>query len=470
MSDLLTRPAVELLSLLSSGSISPRELAEEHIGRIERLNPELKALVDFDPDRVREQASRLEGAPGPRGPLYGLPVTVKSSISVAGHCAGIGSLLYRGRTSAADAVVVERMRAAGAVVLGTTNCPEFLMAYDTENRLYGRTSNPWDLSRTPGGSSGGESAAISAGLSAAGLGSDSGGSVREPAHFTGICSLKPTPGRIPAAGHLPPCAGPFSILGAIGPMARTMADVTLLFNVLSGAAQDDPIAAPVPYVPLSRQELQQRSIGYFEDDGTVPVSLETRRAIQESVQALRKQGFRVEPFRPRALEAARQLWWKFFVRCGGMLLEPVTRGHQDLLSETFKGFQDIAYAEPPLTGQELLEAWIECDQIRSALLHEMRAFPILLCPVSSVPAFRHGEREWVVEGNKVSYLDAMRYTQWFNLLGAPAAVVPVGRSPEGLPIGVQIAGRPYDDEGVLGIASALDQDFGFSAPPILAKA
>lgn len=465
MNDLLIQPAVKLLAMLSRGSISARELAEEHIRRIDHLNPQLNAIVDFDADRVREQARRLDFTTDSRGPLHGLPVTVKSSISVAGHRCEIGSLLNQGHEPTEDAEVVARLRAAGAVILGTSNCPEFLMAYDTENRLYGRTSNPWDLSRTSGGSSGGESAAIAAGLSAGGLGSDSGGSIREPAHFTGICSLKPTPGRIPADGHLPPCFGPFSILGAIGPMARTMADVDLLFRVLSGPQATDPAAAPVPYRLMSQSDLKQVPIGFFEDDGIVPVTKETRQAVRDAVQSLRRQGFRVEPFRPKALEAARQLWWKFFVRCGWMLLEPLVQGHEDLLSPTFKGFRAIAKEDPALTGDQLLNAWIECDQVRRALLAEMSAFPILLCPVCSVPAFRHDEREWVVEGQRVSYLDAMRYTQWFNLLGSPAAVVPVGRSREGLPIGLQVAGRPYEDEIVLGIASTLEQDFGYVPPP-----
>lgn len=461
MNELLTRPAVDLLELLSSGGISVQELAEQHICQIEKLNPHLNAIVDFDADRVRQQAVTLDNATGPQGRLHGLPVTVKSSISVAGHRCEIGSLLNQGHRPTQDAVVVARLRAAGAIILGTTNCPEFLMAYDTENRLYGRTSNPWDLARTPGGSSGGESSAIAAGLSAGGLGSDSGGSVREPAHFTGICSLKPTPGRIPASGHLPPCAGPFSILGAIGPMARTMADVTMLFSVLSGGSNIDPVAAPVLYRPCSDDALKKFPIGFFEDDGMVPVTSETRQAIRDSVQCLRRQGFRVEPFRPKALEAARQLWWKFFVRCGGMLLEPLVRGHEDLLSATFLGFRSIAQKDPPMTAEDLLQAWMECDKVRGELLEQMRAFPILLCPVCSIPAFRHGEREWVVEGQRLTYLDSMRFTQWFNLLGSPAAVVPVGLSHEGLPIGVQIAGRPYEDEIVLGIASALDRDFGY---------
>ena len=215
--------------------ISPLELANEYIAQIERLNPRLNALVDFDAERVREQARAAESSKEPRGPLYGLPITVKASISVAGHRCELGSLINRGNVPAEDAVVVARARQAGAIVLGITNTPEFLMAYESDNRLYGRVNNPWNLEYTPGGSSGGESAAIAAGLSAAGFGSDSGGSVRVPAHFTGICSLKPTPGRFPSRGHLPGCVGPFSILGAIGPMARTIDDILLLFHVLGRA-------------------------------------------------------------------------------------------------------------------------------------------------------------------------------------------------------------------------------------------
>jgi Asp-tRNA(Asn)/Glu-tRNA(Gln) amidotransferase A subunit family amidase len=469
VTDLLTLPAVDLLALLEAKQISALELAEQHIRRIEELNPELHALVDFDAERVREQARALDASMAPRGLLHGLPLTIKSSISVAGHLCETGSLFYRGRRPVADAEVVRRLRSAGAIILGTTNCPEFLMAYETDNRLYGRTGNPWDLERTAGGSSGGEAAAIAAGLSAGGMGSDGGGSVREPAHFSGICAMKPTPGRIPSAGHMPSNTGPFALLGTVGPMARTMADVTLLFRVVSGMLEGDPVGAPVGYRAWSGESLRETPIGFFEDDGRVPVTIETRQAVRDAVQSLRGQGFRVEPFRPASLEAARKLWWKLFVRCGTMLIDPGIRGRESELSPTFLNFLDIAHTEPPLSGDELLATWCEVDEVRARLGAEMRSFPILLSPVCSIPAFGDGEREWSIATDaggteKLGYLDAMRFTQWFNLLGAPAAVVPVGRSGEGLPIGVQIAGRPYEDERVLGIATALERDFGYEPP------
>ena len=466
MSEIVLAAASHQLELLRARKISVTELAEAHIRQIERLNPTLNALVDFDPDRVRAQAKQLDAAPEPRGWLHGLPVTIKSSIATAGYRCEIGSFLHEGEIPKEDAELVSRLRAVGALILGTTNCPELLMAYETANLLHGQTHNPWDLERTPGGSSGGESAAIAAGLSAAGFGSDSGGSVRVPAHFTGICSLKPTPGRIPGRGHLPPCVGPFSILGVIGPMARTIVDVTLLFQVLSGQDQLDPVSPPLALRQPTLDDLRENTIGFFEDDDLVPVTQETRAAVNVAAQALRDAGFRVAPFRPSTLEQLRKLWWKFFVQCGAMFYAPEIAGKEHRLSPIFSEFLSIARALPPLTATDILNAWAELDILRGKTLEEMRAFPVLLCPVSSIPAFRHGERKWTIDGKPVAYLDAVRHTQWFNSLAAPAAVVPVGRSPEGLPIGVQIVARPFEDETALGIASIVDAAFGFRPPPM----
>ncbi len=462
-------PATRQVALIGDRSISVAELAEAHLAQIARLNPALNAFADFDAGRVLARARELDAYAGPRGPLYGLPVTVKSSIATAGFRCEIGSTLLRGDVPAYDAVVVERLRRAGALILGTTNCPEFLMAYETDNLLYGRTCNPWDLACSPGGSSGGEAAAIAAGMSAAGLGSDSGGSVRLPAHFTGICALKPTPGRIPGRGHLPPCVGPFGVLGAIGPMARTVGDLRLLFDVLSGQDRENPLSHPVIGREVLPEGLRRITVGYFEDDGLVPVTRETRAAVQDSVRALREAGLRVEPFRPRSLEALRKLWWVFFVQCGAMFYEPTIRGRRGELSPVFREFLAIAEEQGQLTSTELLQAWADLDLMRGGMLEEMREYPVLLCPVASIPAFQHGEREWVVEGQRVAYLDAVRHTQWFNVLAAPAVVVPVSQSKSGLPIGMQIASRPDEDELALAVAAVLDQAFGYQPPPMAVR-
>src|SRR6202041_1007760 len=201
------------------------------------------------------------------GSLHGVPVTVKSSIDVAGLACEFGSVLRKGYTPETDAPLVARVRRAGAIILGNTNVPELLMAYESDNSMYGRVNNPWDLARTAGGSSGGESAAIAAGCSAGGVGSDGGGSIRIPAHFTGICGLKPTPGRIPSTGHYPASAGPFAQLGVVGPMARMVADVAQLFEVMAGLDLQDPASAPVPLRKWSDGEIRKLRIAYFEDDG-----------------------------------------------------------------------------------------------------------------------------------------------------------------------------------------------------------
>jgi amidase len=267
-------------------------------------------------------------------------------------------------------------------------------------------------------------------------------------------------------GHLPPCVGPFSILGAIGPMARTVADVDLLFRTVVGQHSHDPTGAPVKLRHVSVEEAKEIPIGWFEDDGLTPVTQETRQAVRDAADTLARRGFKVKAFRPTFLEEARRLWHVFFVQCGAMFYESSTVGRRDELSPTFCNFLEIAEAERALTAKSLLQSWAECDMVRSQLLAEMQEFPVLLMPVCAIPAFRHGERQWTVEGRELNYLDAMRFTQWFNLLASPAAVVPVGRSDEGLPIGVQIAGRPFDDEIVLAVATAVESEFGYRPPPL----
>jgi len=375
--------------------------------------------------------------------------------------------LRAGIVAARDAPLVTRLRQAGAIILGVTNAPELLMAWETDNLLYGRTNNPWDPSRTPGGSSGGEAAAIASGMSAGGVGSDGGGSIRVPAHFSGICGSKPTPGRIPATGHFPESVGPFALLGVVGPMARNVGDLKLLFEVLQGPDDGDPSAAPVALRWPGKDELSRVRVGYFEDDARTPVTPETRAAVRTAAEALRRAGFQVEAFRPQGLELARQLWWKLFGTAGGMMLGSVTKGHEDELSPILKEFSSWVAAEPAHTGQSLLDTWIERDVVRMQVFAQMQDYPVLLCPVASIPAFRHGERSWQVEGKTVKYLDAWSYTEWFNLLGMPAVSVPVGKSPEGLPIGVQIAACPWQEELVISVAAALEQEVGCFGHPAM---
>jgi Asp-tRNA(Asn)/Glu-tRNA(Gln) amidotransferase A subunit family amidase len=248
-------------------------------------------------------------------------------------------------------------------------------------------------------------------------------------------------------------------------MARTVADLKILFEVMQGPDVGDPGASPVPVRWPDQNELKKTRIGYFEDDGRTPVTPETREAVQHAATVLRDAGFAVEPFRPEGLEKARQLWWQFFGVAGGMLLGPMVRGHEFELSPILREFNQWAAAENPHTAQTLLDTWIKRDLVRTQIFEQMERFSALLCPVAAVPAFRHGERVWQVEGKSVKYLDAWSYCEWFNLLGMPAASVPVSLSPEGMPIGVQIAAQPWQEESVLLIAEVLEAGIGFKLQP-----
>jgi Asp-tRNA(Asn)/Glu-tRNA(Gln) amidotransferase A subunit family amidase len=472
MSDLTFLSTVSMAEKIRRKEISPLELVDAHLTQIEQLNPKLNAFIQVDSEKARRiahdaQIAVMQGAS--LGPLHGVPTSIKSSLSVDGLRCEAGTRLRTGFVAREDAVLVTRLKNAGAIILGVTNTPELLMAWETDNLLYGRTNNPWDLECTPGGSSGGEAAAIAAGMSAGGVGSDGGGSIRVPAHFTGICGLKPTPGRIPASGHFPECAGPFAAIGVVGPMARTVADLKLLFEVMQGPDLGDTNAAPVPVRWPGEDEARQLRVGYFEDDGRTPVTPETRTALRTAAEALRTAGFHVEHFQPTGLEEARELWWKYFVVAGGMLLRPMFKSRESYLSPILKEFLEWSAAQPVLTGSSLLDAWMRRDALRAQFFAQMQHYPILLCPVASIPAFRHGERTWQIEGKTVQYLDAWSYAEFFNLLGNPAAVVPVSHSAEGLPIGVQIVGRPWEEEKVLAVAHALERECGAWAIPPLAR-
>jgi Asp-tRNA(Asn)/Glu-tRNA(Gln) amidotransferase A subunit family amidase len=470
MSGLTFLPAVVMAGQIRSKKISPVELVDAHLAQIDKLNPKLNAFIQVDADRARRSARDAEDAvmQGRQiGPLHGVPLSIKGSISVARMRWESGSRLRAGLVSERDAPLVTRLKNAGAIVLGVTNTPELLMAWETDNLVHGRTNNPWDLERTPGGSSGGEAAAIAAGMSAGGVGSDGGGSIRVPAHFSGICGLKPTPGRIPATGHFPVSAGPFALIGVVGPMARTIADVKVLFEVMHGLDYGDTCAVPLSLRWPSQDQVRNLRIGYFEDDGRTPVTLETRAAVRTAAEALRDAGFQVERFQPHGLDEARELWHKYFVVAGGMLLRPMFKGRESDLSPLLKQFLEYSAAEPALTAETLMEAWLRRDTLRAQFLAQMERYPILLCPAAAIPAFRHGERSWPVEGKTVKYLDAWNYAEFFNLLGNPAVVVPVSHSPEGLPIGVQIMGRPWEEEQVLSVAGALEEQCGaWKVPPI----
>ena len=461
MIDLSPFPTIaETTAGIRSKKISPAELVESHLRRIASLQPMLNAFVHLDADGARTQARAAEAAGlnnQPLGPLHGVPVTLKSCIEVSGWPCPAGSLLRRDYVPPADAPLVDRLKTAGAILLGNTNTPEFLMAYETNNFLTGKTSNPWNLAYSSGGSSGGEAAAIAAGCSMGGVGSDGGGSIRVPAHFCGICGLKPTPGRVPATGHFPSCAGAFGWIGVVGPMARSIADVRTLFEVMAGPDAGDAHSAPVPVRSYSEKDLRATRIGILQSSALGNATPETRAAVDCAAKLLSDRGFSVEPFELGGLDRAIELWWFFFGPVIAHLFTTSFANHESQLSPMLREYLSIATSPVPPSLDQFMRACAARDLLREKILRQMDGVPILLSPVSSAPAFRHGEGNY---HPGTGYRDTMRFSQWLNLTGFPGASIPLGLSSEGLPIGVQIIGRPFEDELVLAIAESLEQSRG----------
>ena len=457
----------EMAAGIREKKFSPVEVVDAHLERAAALQPKLNAFVHLDAAGARKQARTAEAAVlrgDAVGPLHGVALTIKSCIDAAGWPAPAGSLLRKDYVPQLDAPLVARLRAAGAIVLGNTNTPEYLMAYETDNSLSGKTSNPWDVARSAGGSSGGEAAAIASGCSAGGVGSDGGGSIRVPAHFCGICGLKPTPGRIPATGHFPGGGGAFGWIGVVGPMARTVADVRALFEVMAGPDVGDALSAPVPIRKIDERELRGLKIGILESDALGTETAETTAAVERAAMLLGEQGFAVGTKRISGLDRAIELWWYFFGPVIADLIQKGAAGHEKDMSPMLREFLSLATAETTLTYDGFLKACAERDNIRAEVLRQIADVTILLSPVSAGPAFRHGEGNWR-SGEKENYRDTMRCSQWLNLAGFPGVALPVGASREGLPIGIQVIGRPYEEELLLAVAEAIERGRGAWQPP-----
>jgi Asp-tRNA(Asn)/Glu-tRNA(Gln) amidotransferase A subunit family amidase len=393
--------------MVRGGEVSPAELVEQHLARID---PRINAFV-----AVREQALDEARQIDRRGPLAGVPVTVKDSFDVAGLPTRCGSRLRPATPASEDAPAVARLRAAGAIVIGKTNTPELLASYETDNQLTGRTNHPADPQRTPGGSSGGEAAAIASGCSAGGLGSDGGGSIRVPAHFCGIAGLKPTPGRIPSGGHFPPLGD----LGVPGPMARSVEDLRLLFSVLADRPGESP---------------RQARVGVWEQFYDVPIDVEIRDAVRRAGVQLG-----AHEFVPEGLERAPNVWVVLFNRLMG-------EAHRIL-------GQSLRTAAP--AAEQAQAAAETAAGMRESLLRQMQDVRVIVMPVCGITAFRHGERRWNIGGRDLGLFQAMMPAVIANVLELPAVTVPMSNSSAGLPIGVQLMGRPYEDELLLAAAARL---------------
>ena len=452
MSELTAQSANALVRLISTHSVSPVEVAEAHLAAIDQSNPKLNAIVTLAPNviqRAREaEAAIMRGEAV--GPLHGLPVTIKDTIETAGLKMTSGSLLRADFVPATDAPAVRRLKEAGAIVIGKTNTAELAMEYTADNRVFGRTNHPLNASLTPGGSSGGEAAAIASCMSPCGLGSDLAGSIRIPAHFCGIVGLKPTVGKVPGAGQFPPNTGPYALGSSIGPMARRVEDLGLLFNVLSGNST----------ARVETNHLVGQRVAWYSDDTVTPVTSETRLAVETAARALSEAGLSVTESRPPGIERGHELWIKLFSRASVVQLRNVYQDNEEKGGDFVRWRLSSAATEEPATLDEYMGWWMERDKLRDELVEWMKDAPFLIAPVGATPAFPHGTRKLTVGGQTFSTFRAFSYSQTFNVFNLPSVSIPAGRSDEGWPIGVQIVGRPFAEQEVLDAAAIVEEAFG----------
>lgn len=446
-----------LAKLVRGGRVSPVEVVEAYLGRIERVNPGLNAIVTLAEDSLEQarEAERVLMRGDEVGPLHGVPVTVKDTIETRGLKTTGGSRLLASYLPTEDAGAVGRLKAAGAILLGKTNVPEMAIPYECDNPVFGRTNNPFDVTKTAGGSSGGEAAAISACLTPAGLGSDLSGSIRVPAHFCGIAGLKPTVGRIPAAGHLPPVEGAFALGAVIGPMARRVEDLSLLLEVLS---ESKPAGGDEVNLTGSR-------VGVYLNEEAIPVTEETRGAISAAASALSDAGLILVEERPPVIERAIDLWPGLFSQAAAIQLREFYAGQEDEAGKVVRSILATGEGiESPLP-EAFASTVTELEVLREELSQWMSLTPLIIAPVGAAPAFEHGARRIEVEGKTISVFRAFGYSRAANVLGFPAVSVPAGRSSSGLPIGVQIIGRPFAEEIVLAAAAIVEETLGGWLPP-----
>lgn len=471
--------ALGLAAAIRGQEVSSREVVKAHLARVAERNPALHALVTVDEDRALAAAAAADEAlarGAPVGPLHGVPVTFKDVWRTAGLRTTAGHGPLASWIPDEDATVVARLRAAGAIVLGKSNCPELAMDTQCENALFGATRNPWDPARTSGGSSGGEAAALAAGLTPLGVGSDLGGSVRIPAHFCGVCALKPTYGRIPMSGHVPPLPGEVNFLRHLatpGPMARSVADLRLALAILSGPDGLDPDARWGPPQAVRRTcagpgpaALRGLRVAWTDDFGGLPVCAASREGLARLADALSDAGCVVARAAPAEFDFE-EVWTTY-----GELVGTLLAGHLPRLPRVLlRGLAPLVLRGDPVSragastataGMRRYYGVLEKQaRLAGALERFFGEHDVWLCPVSSSAAFAHRRPGRIntpveVDGRPVpGHLGAIGHACPFNLTGHPAVVVPLARTAANLPVGVQSVGRLWGDEALLDFAEAL---------------
>ncbi|MFC4065776.1 amidase [Actinoplanes subglobosus] len=486
MTDYAYSTAAELVTAMDAGDVSAVELTTAAIARIERLDGDINAVCVPDFDRALAAAGAADAARsrGETGPVLGVPMTIKDSIDIAGLPTTWGFPMFKDHTAAVDAVAVARLKAAGAVILGKTNVPLGLGDFQSYNAIHGATNNPWDLARTPGGSSGGPAAALAAGFGALSMGSDIGGSLRVPAHFSGVYAHKPSVGLLPSRGHTFPGTRPLpdlgGDLGVIGPMARSATDLAMMIRLL--ADPDDEglgIAYRTALRPARHDDLGTFRVLVLGEHPLVPVSSEVRAAIDELAAGLEASGatvLRRTPHLPDLAEGARSYMRLLQSTLAATFPPAVYAAGQEAAAALDPS--DTSLAAERTRGMVLSHRdWFAADRVRAAQRAQWAELfshvDIVVAPVSSTAAFPHDHSEPMfrrtiaIDGVRHDYFDQLVWGGIATAPGLPSTAVPFTRTAQGLPIGLQLIGPLFEDHTPIRFAELLEREFGgFTPPPI----
>ncbi|MBB5327415.1 amidase [Tunturiibacter gelidoferens] len=455
--DLIYSDATKLAELIRAREVSPVEVMKAHLDRIEAVNPKVDAIVTIAEDAL-EFARKAEAAVQrgeELGPLHGVPFTVKDSIDTAMVPTQRGTPIFKGRTPDTDATSVARLKKAGGILLAKTNLPEFSYGVESDNLLTGRTNNPWNLDLTPGGSSGGESAAIAAGMSPLGLGTDLAISLRGPAAHTGIVSLKATHGRVPMTGIWPREPRRF---WHVGPMARSIRDLSLAFSQLAGPdGQDGYSSSAISFDNgIGSSNNRPLRVGWLVEPGFGPVDRETAATVEAAAESLKDFGHTVESVRIPALE--RDFALDVFTRLHVLEMKPgfveTTAGRSE---DEIGDMARFMLSLPDTPAADYIDAAQAAERLKDGYAEYFQKYDVLLTPVIPTPSFKHGQAELLINGQTVNVLGIMSATTPLSVTGLPGVSMRFGTSHDGMPIGVQIVGSWQAESTILHVASLLEQ-------------
>ncbi len=458
-SDLARLTATEAAGLVRQGSVSALELVNACLARIDQVNPRLNAVVSMRADEARRDAERADvarAAGAQLGPLHGVPMTIKDSFDTAGLRSTYGTTGRASFVPASDATVVARLKAAGAILLGKTNTPEFICSFENYNRVFGRTNNPWDSALSPGGSSGGSAAIVAAQGAPFDIGSDTGGSIRVPAHFCGVAGLKPTAGRVSRSGHAVGPEGYLQSLTQVGPITRSVSDLALIYDLISGPDGHDPFVVDAPRPDFKSVSLRGLRMAVHASNGVREPASSIAETITRVSQGLQSAGAEVATDVPPPLREFLEIDDLIYHADGYAWLRRLLEraGTRDPGPDVAPYLEYKALS--PAEFSAAIERW---DDWRSRMLQWFGPYDAIICPVAAFDELPHGG-----EDAKDAYA-GFSYTAAYNMTGWPAAVVRAGTSPKGRPIGVQVIGKPWQEHTVLAIAADIERQFGGYKPP-----